>query len=378
MHAWNSKPFVTLLKGRRDTTLSRLKKFKIVLPNYQRDIWVTSQFWLLSNQKIVISPLTQPEHIKVCWCEYYTELLNHHPIVGGSVLHLIEQQEPIVSLEEVPSWDEINISVKQMNNNKALGMNSITAEILKWGGDEMINHLVPVIYNVLESEAPQYWRDVIWGQNQTANFRSISLLSNVGKVFLRILLNRLISVIVNKMLPESQCGFRADCRTVDMIFSAWQPQEICREQNLSFYHCFIDLSKSFDITNRSTIWKILLKLCCPEKLVGLIWSLHDGMKARVAFCEALPNELPVDTGVKQGDISAPMLFTIYFTVVFLVAFSKNLDGVSTSDIECLVKYTISIDCWNTQRSPLCCFMQKIVTLSHILKMKWNVLWTILV
>ena len=72
--------------------------------------------------------LTQPEDIQGRWCEHYTELLNRHPIVDESAFDLIEQREPIVFLEEVPSWDEINMSVKQMN--KAPGMDGITAEIL--------------------------------------------------------------------------------------------------------------------------------------------------------------------------------------------------------------------------------------------------------
>ena len=63
--------------------------------------------------------LTQSE---VRWCEHYTELLNRHPIVDEFVLDLIEQREPVVSLDEELSWDEINMSVKQINNDKAPGM----------------------------------------------------------------------------------------------------------------------------------------------------------------------------------------------------------------------------------------------------------------
>ena len=32
--------------------------------------------------------LTQPKVIQACWCEHYTEVLNHHPIVDESVLDL--------------------------------------------------------------------------------------------------------------------------------------------------------------------------------------------------------------------------------------------------------------------------------------------------
>ena len=127
--------------------------------------------------------------------------------------------------------------------------------------------------------------------------------------------------------PESQCGFRANRGTVDLIFSARLLQERCKEQNLPLYQRFIDLSKAFDTVNRSTLWKILLKLGCPERFVGLIRFLHNGMKARVSFNGTLSEEISINNGVKQGDISAPMLFNIYFAIVFLVAFYENSDGI---------------------------------------------------
>ena len=88
--------------------------------------------------------------------------------------------------------------------NKAPGMDGITEEILKCGGDKMINLLEPVIHDVWESETPQDWRDVMLvslhkerSKLVCENFRDISLLSNEGKVFSRIILNRLVDAIVN-------------------------------------------------------------------------------------------------------------------------------------------------------------------------------------
>ena len=119
-----------------------------------------------------------------------------------------------MALDEVPSRGEIKASVSQMNNNKAPGMDGITAEILKNGGEKMNNLLEQVIQSVWESEVPQDWRDAILvslykkgSKSDCSNFRGISLLSIVGKLFSRIILNRLVRTIVNGILPESQCSF---------------------------------------------------------------------------------------------------------------------------------------------------------------------------
>ena len=103
-----------------------------------------------------------------------------------------------------------------------------------------------------------------------------------------------------------------------------------------------NISKAFDTVNRLTLWKILLKLGCPERFVGLIRSLHNGMKARVSFNSTLSEEISINNGVKQSDISAPMLFNIYFAIVFLVAFYENSDGI-------YIRYRTSGSVFNVRR-----------------------------
>lgn len=60
------------------------------------------------------------------------------------------------------------------------------------------------------------------------NYRGISLLNIVGKVYARVSLARL-HLLAEHFYPESQRGFRAGRSTVDMIFSLRQLQEKCEE-----------------------------------------------------------------------------------------------------------------------------------------------------
>ena len=62
-----------------------------------------------------------------------------------------------------------------------------------------------------------------------------------------MILNHLICQLdQEELVPESQCGFRKDHGTTDMIFAARQLQEKCQEQNLGLYLTFVDLTKAFD------------------------------------------------------------------------------------------------------------------------------------
>ena len=347
MYAQNTKPVVTQ-EGKKAQLAANSKNSRLF---YQiiKELYGPQQSIFAPLKSKDGATLRRPEDIKKRWCEHDSKLLNRHPVVDESVLDIIWQHDPIMALDEVPSRGEIKASVSQMNNNKVPGMDGITAEILKNGAEKMIDLLEQVIQSVWEHEVLQDWRDVILVslykkdlKSDCSNFRGMSLLSIVEKLFSRIILDRLVCTIVNRNLPELQCGFCASHSTVDMIFSARQLQEKCKEQNLPLYQCFIDLSKAFDTVNRSTLWKILLKLGCPERFVGLICSLHNGMKARVSFNGTLSEEISINNGVKQGDISAPMLFNIYFAIVFLVAFYENSDSIC-------IRYRTSSSFFNVHR-----------------------------
>ena len=85
------------------------------------------------------------------------------------------------------------------------------------------------------------------------NYKGISLLNDIGKVFAKIILIRL-QKLAERVYPESQCGFRAGRSTVDIVFSLRQLQEKCREQQMPLYIAFIDLTKAFDLVSRDGLF----------------------------------------------------------------------------------------------------------------------------
>ena len=91
------------------------------------------------------------------------------------------------------------------------------------------------------------------------NHCGISLLSIAGKVLAVVLLNRLNEHLESGLLPESQCGFRKDRKTIDIILTTRQLQEKCQEQNMDLYMTFVDLTKAFDTVILESLWKIIAK-----------------------------------------------------------------------------------------------------------------------
>ena len=158
------------------------------------------------------------------------------------------------------------------------------------------------------------------------NYRGISLLSTVGKVYARVMLARLRQ-LGQDVYPEPQCGFRAECSTVDMIFSLRQLQEKCREQQMPLYIAFIDLTKVFYLVSREGLFSLLVKIGCLPKLHSMIRSFHDSMKATVQYAGNMSESFDIKSGVKQGCVLPPTIFGIFFSMLLKHALGTATEGL---------------------------------------------------
>ena len=96
-----------------------------------------------------------------------------------------------------------------------------------------------------------------------SNYRGITLLSIAGRILARILLYRIILMIAQENTPESQCEFRYNRGTIDMIFVLRQIQKKCREQNMGLYAAFVDLTKALILSAMMDCGKSWCALAVP-------------------------------------------------------------------------------------------------------------------
>ena len=269
------------------------------------------------------------------WVEHYSQLYSQENTVTETAIDGIETFSVMEELDEIPTLQELTKAIDCLPSGKAPGSDGIPPEVIKCGKNVLAAHM----HNLLckcweEGTIPQDMRDaniVTLYKNKgdrgdCNNYRGISLLSIVGKVYARVVLNRL-QKLADRIYPESQCGFRANRSTIDMIFSIRQLQEKCKEQQKPLFMAFIDLTKAFDLVSRDGLFKVLVKIGCPPKLLRITQSFHDDMKGTVQFDGSTSGAFNIRSGVKQGCVLAPTLFGIFFSVVLRHAFGTSTEGI---------------------------------------------------
>ena len=125
-----------------------------------------------------------------------------------------------------PTSEELREAMNKLKRGKAGGRTGILPELLLHGGAELQDRLLLLMDDVWKrGKVVKDWQDAeivpIPKKRELRkcnNGRGISLLDAVGKVFARTLQEKL-QVKVERVLPESHCGFRKGRGCVDIFCS---------------------------------------------------------------------------------------------------------------------------------------------------------------
>ena len=142
-----------------------------------------------------------------------------------------------------------------------------------------------------------------------ANWRGITLLSIPGKVFSRVLLERMKKE-VEAVLRDEQAGFRQERSCTEQIATLRMILEQSLEWNTSLYVVFIDYEKAFDSVDRSTLWKLLQHYGIPEKIIRMIRLAYEPSTCQVIHGNTLTEPFTVLSGVRQGCLLSLFLFLL--------------------------------------------------------------------
>jgi len=141
--------------------------------------------------------IASTEHQMNRWAEHFEELLNRPAPLNPPEIHPANA-DLLISCDN-PTRDEIRKAITQLKNGKAAGPDDIPAEALRADLEASVEMLYPLFEKIWEEEEiPTDWKEGYLIKipkkgdlSNCSNYRGITLLSVPGKVFNRVLLERM-------------------------------------------------------------------------------------------------------------------------------------------------------------------------------------------
>ena len=216
--------------------------------------------------------------------------------------------------------NEVLLLLNNLNKSKAAGLDKISARLIRECADLIC---IPIrdIFNQSISQGifPDDWKRAKvtplfkeGDRDDLNNYRPISVISVIAKVFERIVYDQLHAYLEeHNIICKYQSGFRAIHSTVTALLEATDTWAYNIDRGKINAVVFLDLKKAFDTVDHEILLSKLSNY-------GIHGNAHQWFKSylenRTQVCSingSLSESCSLSCGVPQGTILGPLLFLLY-------------------------------------------------------------------
>ena len=236
--------------------------------------------------------------------------------IQESLLDDVERTDEI--LDGTITLSELEENIKDLKSDKSAGQDNVLNEFIVNAPISVRLLIVAIFNNVLNLEYfPDCWAKggivpvhKSGDKNVASNYRGITILSCLGKLFTRVMNTRMTKWAERyDKVNESQFGFRKGKGTTDCLFILNSLIELLFSKGIKMYCCFIDYQKAYDYLDRAALWTKLLRSGLSSKSIRLFKNMYSKMRLGIRGDEN--RVFTSDCGLLQGETSSPLFFSLF-------------------------------------------------------------------
>ena len=311
-----------VLKNEIRKTKSQFMK-KLLNNKDNKEVWKVINKILHPNPKNI---QVNPDELNTFFNKSATRTTGKHATPDVITNQLIE------SLSDMPNsfhllhatFDTVLKALKSLRSDCSTGHDQIPAKYVKEISAYLASPLTHIINTCISTSSfPDQWKisrvcpiPKISNPASLADYRPISILPILSKVFEKVILNQMIEHIEkNSIYHPQQSGFRKGHSTTTTLLKLKDEIVTSMKEGEITLAVFADFSKAFDTVDYPTLIIQLHQLGFSKTFIIL---LHDYLHNRQQFVQVNDNIsklLRVEFGVPQGSILGPILFNLYVTLL---------------------------------------------------------------
>ena len=230
------------------------------------------------------------------------------------------------------SKEELTLVLKNLKQKTSAADDNLTSIIIKKSGEKLHDWILLLMNTMWTSRSrPKDFNLALISaiykkgdRRDPKNYRPISVLSVLDKIYASLLRLRLIKWMDdNDLLPAECGGSRKGMSPVEQMFNLHEL--ICRAGG-PIHAAFMDVSKAFDSVWRNALWAKLRAHGVKGKLLDAIRSLYKCTNSVVHDGQYRSKPFNTNTGLRQGCPLSPLLYMIY-TADLINLLKEKIQGI---------------------------------------------------